>query len=342
MAQQRGAGAWVLWPLSLLYGALVALRRQLYARGVLTSQRLPVPVVVVGNVVAGGAGKTPTVVALVRHLSAKGWRPGVVSRGYGRASDGIVEVQRDTPASLSGDEPALIHRATGVPVFVGRDRVAAARRLLAAHPGVNLLVCDDGLQHLALARDVAVIVFDERGAGNGWLLPAGLLREAWPGSAHTAATGCVVLQQHRDQRPPAPVAMPAGMPAFCATRRLADHALNAGGERTPLSALRGHALTAVAGIARPEAFFDMLRAQGLTIEHEVALADHADAAAYASVLGARTPIVCTEKDAVKLFELVRPLGPARERTVWTVPLEIDPEPGFLAAVQARLALPPSR
>ena len=142
----------------------------------------------VGNVVVGGAGKTPATVAIVQHLRKTGHRPGVVSRGYGRRSkhsdrlNDVLQVGPDTPADTSGDEPALISRATGVPVFVGRSRIAAGRALLEAFPDTTVLVCDDGLQHLALHADVAVAVFDERGIGNGWLLPAGLLREPWPRS----------------------------------------------------------------------------------------------------------------------------------------------------------------
>jgi hypothetical protein len=170
-AQRRGLQAWLLRPIAWVYGWLMAIRSRFYAWGLLTSQRLPVPVIVVGNVVVGGAGKTPTVIALVQHLTARGWHPGVVSRGYGRSSEALLEVTAATPASESGDEPALIRRATGVPVFVARQRAAAARALLAAHPHVNVLLCDDGLQHLALHRDMAIAVFDERGSGNGWLLP---------------------------------------------------------------------------------------------------------------------------------------------------------------------------
>lgn len=338
MAQQRGLGAWLLWPVSRLYGALMGLRRMLYAAGVFQRQRVPVPVVVVGNVVVGGAGKTPTVVALVRYLGAMGWRPGVISRGYGRSIDKALEVEANTPPEHSGDEPALIRRVTGVPVFVARQRIDAARALLTAHPAVNILVCDDGLQHLALARHLDVAVFDERGAGNGWLLPAGLLRETWPGRAHNDAPPRLVLRQHREGGHPPAVDVPPGMPTFNAVRRLADHAVNAQGERIALAALAGQPLTAVAGIARPQVFFDMLRSRGLTVAQEVALPDHADAAAYHALTLAGGTFVCTEKDAVKLFPSLPALhqaGPVS--TVWAVPLELTPEPGFFDAVRARLA-----
>jgi tetraacyldisaccharide 4'-kinase len=333
-AQHRGLAARCLWPLSLLYGALIRLRRGLYAAGIFRTSRLPVPVIVVGNVVVGGAGKTPTLIALVQHLRALGWHPGVVSRGYGRSTRGTLSVQADTPAQACGDEPALIRRTTGVPVVVSEQRVASALALLAAHPEVNVLLCDDGLQHLALGRNLSVVVFDERATGNGWLLPAGLLREPWPGAAALQADQVLVLRQHREGMPPPPVPLAAGLQAFDAARRLADHALGPGGERVALSVLQAQPLTAVAGIARPAAFFDMLRARGLNITREVALPDHADASAYAALASGPEPLVCTEKDAVKLFAALPHTTPAP--AMWAVPLELAPEPAFFSAVVAHL------
>jgi tetraacyldisaccharide 4'-kinase len=177
------ARAWPAWgwlPVAVVFGALVALRRLAFRTGLLRSIRLGVPVVVVGNLVAGGAGKTPTVLAIVAWLRARGHTPGIVSRGHGRLDGGVLDVQRTTPASACGDEPLLLRLRSGAPVCVGRDRVAAGQALRRLHPQVDVIVSDDGLQHLRLARDVQVIVFDERGAGNGWLLPAGPLREPLP------------------------------------------------------------------------------------------------------------------------------------------------------------------
>ncbi len=176
----RGLLACLLWPFSLLYRAIAALRRLAYRRGWKTAHSVGVPVIVVGNVVAGGAGKTPVVMAVVRHLQARGLAVGVVSRGYGRRTQDGREVRAESDPRDVGDEPLLVQRTTGAPVVVDRDRVAAARRLLAAHPEVRVIVSDDGLQHLALGRDVEICVFDDRGVGNGWLLPAGPLREPWP------------------------------------------------------------------------------------------------------------------------------------------------------------------
>lgn len=330
---QRGLIAWLLWPVSLLYGALGALRRTLYRAGVLTVHRLPVPIVVVGNVVVGGAGKTPTVIALVRHLQARGWTPGVVSRGYGREGDGVLSVEDGTSASASGDEPALIRRSTRVPVFVAARRVDAARALLAAHPEVDLLLCDDGLQHLALGRDLSIAVFDERGSGNGWQLPAGLLREPWPPTPRDRFAPDLLLRQRRDEVAGAPLTVPPGLPKFEAQRRLADHAINRQGLRVALAELAQRPATALAGIARPEVFFDMLRERGVRLARTIPMADHAQAQDYAALeWPAEVTVLCTEKDAVKLFDLL-PLAVE----AWAVPLELSPEPAFWTTFDALLA-----
>ena len=163
----RGPLACLLWPLSQIYGLVNALRRELFRRGWLKSENAPVPVLVVGNLVAGGAGKTPLVMALVRHLQASGRQPGVVSRGYGRQSEQCLEVLPKMSANLCGDEPLLIRQSTGAPVFVAHRRIDALRALLQAHPHTDLVICDDGLQHYALRRDLNIAVFDDRGIGNG-------------------------------------------------------------------------------------------------------------------------------------------------------------------------------
>jgi tetraacyldisaccharide 4'-kinase len=334
-ALHRGWRARCLWPLSVVYGALIRWRRWLYTVGLFKSRRLRVPVIVVGNVVVGGAGKTPTVVALVEHLRCEGWHPGVISRGYGRQSTDTLAVEPDTPAEASGDEPALIRRATGVPVFVAGRRWDAAQALLAAHPQVDVLLCDDGLQHLALWRDLNVVVFDERGTGNGWLLPAGLLREPWPMSA--PMPHLLVLRQHREGAAPPVVPLSSGMQTFNAVRRLADHAVSPAGERRPLASFRGQAVAAVAGIARPAVFFDMLRERGLTLTREQALPDHAEASAFDQLNTEQGPLLCTEKDAVKLFRPVADPAATQAPPFWAVPLELVPEPDFFKAVTALLA-----
>ncbi len=316
---QRGLTARLLWPLSVLMRGLIELRRALYRSGIFATHRLPVPVVVVGNVVAGGAGKTPVTLALLDHLASRGLRAGVVSRGYGRTAGGCTEVAADTPPEQAGDEPLLIARRTGVPVFVGGDRPAVARALLRAHPDTQVIVSDDGLQHLALGRDIDICVFDNRGTGNGWLLPAGPLREPWPRP--------VDLIVHSGDQPI--------FGGWRARRSLSRNAVRADGSTTAVSALAGVPLTAVAGIAQPGAFFAMLRDQGLLLEEELALPDHADFTIARPALQAAGTLVCTEKDAVKLWRY-RP-------DAWAVPLHVVLDEGLLRAfdalLDARLSLP---
>ena len=165
---RRGALAWCLWPVSGLYGALVALRQSLYRLGIFKTHRVAAKVIVVGNVVAGGAGKTPVVMALVKHLQARGLQVGVVSRGYGRRTQDCREVLASSPAIDVGDEPALIKQVCNAPVFVALKRFDAATALLARYPQTQVIVCDDGLQHHALHRDLEVCVFADRGHGTGF------------------------------------------------------------------------------------------------------------------------------------------------------------------------------
>ncbi|QXL85191.1 tetraacyldisaccharide 4'-kinase [Comamonas sp. NLF-1-9] len=315
--QHKGALARLLWPLSLLYRALTALRRALHRRGWLRRSTLGVPVVVVGNVVAGGAGKTPVVIALVQHLQARGWRPGIVSRGHGRRTRDCREVRATSAPAEVGDEPLLLARRTGVPVFVAARRADAGRALLAAHPDCNILVCDDGLQHLALARKLEICVFSETGVGNGWLLPAGPLREAWPRPVDA-------LLYHG--APPVPA---GSAPAFALRRTLAPCVVNAAGEQLPLQRLRGQPLHALAGVAAPEAFFAMLRARGLTLERTESLPDHFAFDSWQRPSGKGLILICTEKDAVKLWRL--------HPEAWAAPLQVELDPAFFAWLDARLA-----
>jgi tetraacyldisaccharide 4'-kinase len=299
---RRGVLAWLLLPLALLYGVVVTIRRTAYRHGWARSQRVPVPVVVVGNVVAGGSGKTPVVIAIMQRLRARGIAAGVISRGYGRHTADCREVRVADASEDTGDEPLLIARETGFPVFVAPRRADAAGALLAAYPSTQVILCDDGLQHHALARDVEICVFDERGIGNGWLLPAGPLREGWP-------------------RPADLVLRPASrveLGGFEVRRRLADFALRFDGERAPLADFHGKPITAIAGIATPEAFFAMLRDRGLRCVRTIALPDHADIPA--DVLPRDATLFCTQKDAVKLWRF-RP-------DAWAVPLVLDFEPAF--------------
>lgn len=289
-----------LWPLASLFGALVQLRQWLYRQGWLTSHRLPVPVIVVGNVVTGGVGKTPVVMALADYLSSRGWQVGVISRGYGRCSRDVQEVFASSLATEVGDEPLLIAQKCRIPVFVAPQRVDAAQALLHAHPQVQIIVCDDGLQHMALARDLELCVFDERDTGNGWLLPAGPLREAWP-RRQNPQVPCFELKTFG-------VAQPH---QFAVHRRLDSQAQQADGTRRALQDFSNTDVQAVAGIAKPEVFFDMLRQQGLKLVHTYALADHASLQSL-PLKSKDLPLLCTEKDAVKLWSTL-----AR---AWAVPL----------------------
>jgi tetraacyldisaccharide 4'-kinase len=321
---QRGPLARALLPLSWLYRAVVALRSGFFRAGLLRSTRLPVPVVVVGNLVAGGAGKTPTTLALISLLREHGWTPGIVSRGHGREGSGVYEVTRDSTAGDSGDEPLLLHLRSGAPVVVDADRIAAARLLLQRHPRTDLLLSDDGLQHRRLARDVEVIVFDERGAGNGWLLPAGPLREPVP--AAPPARSVVVYNA------PAPS---TAWPGHLAQRGLGGFtplpAWWAGIAADPaaLEHLRSVRPLAAAGIARPQRFFGMLRAAGLSFD-ELPLTDHHPFEPRPWPEGTADVIV-TEKDAVKL----RPEAVGATR-VWVATLDFALGPAFEAELLALL------
>lgn len=311
----RGLFAWLLLPLAGLHAALLGVRKLAWHWGWRQAQRLPVPVIVVGNVMAGGAGKTPLTMALVQHLQQRGWHVGVVSRGHGRKTLDTRAVMTDSWPADVGDEPLLIRQKTGAQVWVGADRAEAGRALLQANPSVNILVCDDGLQHWGLARDLEICVMDERGVGNGWLLPAGPLRERWPRAVdllvHTGDNG-----------------LPDG---FQAQRQLAPVAHDALGRSLALSSLIGQPVDAVAGLARPEAFFAMLRAAGLQLQHTTALPDHFDYAHGAPAATDR-PLLCTEKDAAKLWQ--------HQPQALAVPLVLTPEAGFWQALDQRLTQEP--
>lgn len=335
--RSRGPGAWLLLPLAGVYALLAGLQRALYRHGWKTARHPGVPTVVVGNVIAGGAGKTPVTLATVRHLIAQGWQPGIISRGYGRAGESAadggaarqVHPEVDTPLDV-GDEPLLLARAAGVPVFVARCRSDAARALLAHAPHVNVLVCDDGLQHHALARDVNVCVFNDDGIGNGWLLPAGPLREPWPRRAGLGIAAVHAVLHAGSHPPPG---TPAALPCFRMRRKLASEARTRQGWGVPLSSLRERPVHAVAAIARPEDFFAMLCARGLTLVGTQALPDHDDFAHWQRPAAPDLVVVCTEKDAAKLW----PHAP----DALAVPLELELEPGYFALLDRMLAQSPS-
>jgi len=298
--QRLGGGALIFLPLALLFGLFVAARRLLYRARILPSWRARVPVVVVGNITVGGTGKTPLVIEILDILTRRGWTPGVVARGYGRVPRrehdplGVVRVYPDvaTPEHF-GDEPVVIARRSRVPVYVSPDRPAAARALLEAHPEVNVLVSDDGLQHYALARDVELAVIDgERRFGNGLLLPSGPLRE--PISRLRSVDAAIVNGGHSDEVPsPRQFAMTLGRERF--------HALASNQEVAPeefADAVRGRSVAAVAGIGNPQRFFDHLEALGVKAKRLAFSDHHVYRPAELKLPGAEV-VVMTEKDAVK-------------------------------------------
>lgn len=293
--------------------------------GLLVTQRVDAVVIVVGNVVAGGAGKTPTVIALVQHLQSQNRGVGVISRGYGRKNDACAEVLASSRPNEVGDEPLLIRRATGAPVFVGRNRHQAAAALLKRYPEIRFIVCDDGLQHYGLYRDLEICVFDDRGCGNGWTLPAGLLRENWPRQplAGAGQSNDRLLVLHTGSKP--------AFAGFTAHRSLASFAIDRSGASMPLDTLAtpgAKPLQAVAGIAQPESFFTMLRALNLPLQQTIALPDHYHFNSLPSNIDGGYRIICTEKDAAKLW----PLAPS----ALAVPLLFKPEPAFFAALNGAL------
>jgi tetraacyldisaccharide 4'-kinase len=328
---RRGVLACLLWPFSVLMRVAVAGHQLCFRLGLLRSYRLPVPVVVVGNLIVGGAGKTPTVMAVVALLKQAGYRPGIVSRGYGRDNDndndGVQEVHATTPASQSGDEPLLLRLRCDVPVVVGRDRVSAAQQLLRTHRQVNVIVSDDGMQHHRLQRDAQVVVFDARGVGNGWLLPAGPLREPF-----TAPPPRSVVVYNAAQ---ASTSWPGEtvQASLTAAVTLSDWWHGQAATTDALNALRSRPVCAAAGMAQPQRFFEMLHRAGLQNVKPLALPDHFDFAALPWPADAQDVIV-TEKDAVKL----KPADMGTTR-VWVAPLNFALHPASNVALLALLPPP---
>ncbi|AOY91624.1 tetraacyldisaccharide 4'-kinase [Cupriavidus sp. USMAA2-4] len=321
--QRRGGFAWLMWPLSLLFGAISAARRLAFRRGWLRSTRLPVPVVVVGNVTVGGTGKTPAVIALAQALQEAGLRPGVVSRGYGVKLERPRRVSASSRAADVGDEPLLIARSTDVPVWVFPDRAACAQTLLVRHPGVNVLLLDDGLQHYRLQRDFEIVMFDTRMGGNGLLLPAGPLRE--PLSRRRDAT--LINDPDFRASPDRPDVYGMRLEPGDAWQ-LVDPAM-----ARPLSGFAGQRVLAAAGIGNPERFFASLRAAGLA-PATLPLPDHYDFAIdpFADDEAARSAdaILITEKDAVKCERFDDP-------RIWVVPTTPVIDAGLIDKIRGAVA-----
>lgn len=302
----------LLLPLALVFAAAAAVRRLLYRGGVLRAVRLRVPVIVVGNIVAGGAGKTPLVLFLAEALRARGLRPGIVSRGYG-GREALAEVRPDSSPEEVGDEPLLLWRRARCPVWIGRDRVAAALGLLAAHPDCDVIVSDDGLQHYRLARDIELAVFDpEQGLGNALPLPAGPLREPasrlkhvdavitnGPGELGALSVPCFEMRLEGET-----------------LRSLRDPSLS-----VAAPALRGATVHAVAGIGRPARFFAHLRRLGLeVVEHP--FPDHHAFLPSDFAFAAASAVVMTEKDGIKCGSFAR-------ENWWMLPVEARVDPALI-------------
>ena len=303
-----------LLPLSWLFRVLVGVRHGLYRCGVLRAYRLPVPVIVIGNLTVGGSGKTPLVLWLTERLREAGWRPAIISRGYRGAAAGAQAVTAASDPAQVGDEPLLLARRSAVPVYVGRDRVRTAQALLAAHPECNVIVADDGLQHYRLQRSVEIAVFDGRGAGNSQLLPAGPLREPLQ---RLSTVGAVVWNSV------APASLAAAAPLVRATRDLPQFAMHLGAERffalhdarrqCLARDLAGKRLYAIAGIGDPARFFAQLDALGLKFEAHP-FPDHHCYSTVDLAFAEDGVLLMTEKDAVKCASLTT-------REAWVLPVD---------------------
>ena len=309
--------------LATVYGNLSALRRSAYRRGWLRRLKAGAPVVVVGNITAGGTGKTPLVIAMVARLRAEGWTPGIASRGHGRDDEATPRwVEPDSAASQVGDEPLLIARATGAKVRVDRDRVAAAKALVAA--GCDVIVCDDGLQHYRLARDIEIEVQDARRRyGNGRLLPAGPLREPVE-----RAADCDFRVLNLGVATDADAQRASGFGEWPMRLQVGAAQPLHGGRAQPLSAFAGQRVHAVAGIGDPERFFAMLRDAGIAVVPH-AFPDHHAYVAADFAFGSRLPVLMTVKDAVKCAELV-------DNQAFMVPVDAVLPEAFWVALLERL------
>lgn len=296
---------WFLLPLHWLFVLVSGLRRRL-----IRPQRLPIPVVVVGNLTVGGAGKTPLTLALVAALHERGLRPGIVSRGYGRQGEGVAAVGAASTVAEAGDEPLILARRSGAPVYVGSNRAAAARALLAAHPETDLILCDDGLQHYRLGRDAEIAIFDGRGIGNGWRLPLGPLREPL---ARLEKVDALVFNGPRDGRVEASSLNARSFDMSLVAERF--YRLDDPQHTCGPADLAGKHLHALAGIGDPGRFFRTLEGLGLSFVAHPFPDHHAYTADDLAVAGDGV-LLMTEKDAVKC-------GGLTAGETWVLPVAAD-------------------
>ena len=318
--------SFLLKPLSKLFAKIAAKRRDDFVSGRLKSEKLPVPVVVVGNIHAGGTGKTPIVAALVSGLLEKGVKVGIISRGYGRKSKTVHVLNTASSVADAGDEPLLLFRQTGAPTAVGSSRADAGRALLAAHPELELIVADDGLQHYALQRDMEIAVFPvaDTGRTNLDLLPNGSLREPL---SRLASVDAVVVSGGK-----ADTAFRPSENMFASHIETGQiYRLNRSSEKLDLAGLGNQTVAAVAGIAKPERFFNTLQSMNIAlIKQTVALPDHADITA--ADLPDADVVIITEKDAVKFSD-----GHGLNH-VWVLPVYAIIEPDLAAFVSANVSI----
>ena len=311
---RRGLLAWLLWPASLVFLLLVLTRRALFRLRLRRSEHPGVPVIVVGNITVGGTGKTPLVIWIAEFLKANGWSPAIISRGYGAKVDAPRAATVASEAAEVGDEPIVLARRSGCPVWVGPDRVRVAAAARAAQPELNVMVLDDGLQHYRLRRDIEIAVVDARGLGNGFLLPAGPLREP----------------RFRLRTVDAVVAHGAFGKKDFAMSLAGDelHRMTDARERRPLKAFAGQKVHAAAGIGDPNRFFLHLGRAGIkVIPHP--FPDHHAFSERDLEFGDDLPVILTEKDAVKLRRAARP-------DWWVLPVSARLDPGFGAWLLRKL------
>jgi tetraacyldisaccharide 4'-kinase len=321
--------AWLtvlLAPLQALFATLAAGRRMLFRLGLKRIEQLPVPLVVIGNINVGGVGKTPLTLSLVAALHARGVRVGIISRGYGGSATGPYAVSIDSDPALVGDEPLLLAQS-GAPVWIGRDRVAAAQALLAAHPDLDLILSDDGLQHYRLGRALEIVVLDgARGLGNGRLLPNGPLREP---AGRLAGVDALVINGAPTGLPD----LPAGPARFAMHLQPgAFYRADAPAEQRRAADFAGERVAALAGIGHPERFFATLRALGLTPQRELAFPDH-HAFSADDLPRDVDAVILTAKDAVKLQRV-------NHDRLWVLPVEARLEPDLADWLIAKLKLSP--
>jgi tetraacyldisaccharide 4'-kinase len=312
---------WLLLPLAIIYSCIIFLRRLLYQCNIFKIHKFSVPVIIVGNITVGGTGKTPLTIWLVNYLLTLGFKPGIVSRGYGGKYSGAFTIEENSDASITGDEALIIHRHTKCPVIISKNRVLAVKKILADH-NCDIIISDDGLQHYALGRNLEIIVIDgQRRFGNGLCLPAGPLRES---KNRLKKADFVIINDHPAEKHEH--SMQIKPKDFCNVA-----AINI---TKKLSAFKNQTVHAVAGIGNPQRFFALLQTLGLNIiEHP--FPDHHFFKASDLDFKDDLVIIMTEKDAVKCQKFANAAH-------WFLRIEAQPDSEFIKQIGARLSPPKNR